>query len=270
MYIDTHTHSDFSYDADYPLEVMIKAAEDAGLSVLAVTDHCDIERLHIDHLYESMPKAAQTLLQFRGSTNLTLLCGIEVGEFCWNIPAVRRILSASPYDMVIGSVHVLHGGDDFYVLDYSTLDDNALFDLFSRSYNEALDLARFGEFDTFAHLIYPYRYFNLYERGGMAFAEQFDKQANELFHILAESGKAFEFNTASYSRGGAELALYLRYLSMFREAGGEYVTVGSDAHFPEHVGRYMKEAYFALKAAGFCTVTYFKERTPVQIPLCTD
>ena len=57
---------------------------------------------------------------------------------------------------------------------------------------------------------------------------------------------------------------------MFREAGGEYVTVGSDAHFPEHVGRYMKEAYFALKAAGFCTVTYFKERTPVQIPLCTD
>lgn len=267
MYIDTHTHSLFSYDADYPLETMVKAAEDAGLSVLAVTDHCDVERLEIDRLYDTMPKAAKALMACRKKTKLTLLCGIEIGELCWNVPAVRRILAASPYDMVIGSVHILHGGDDFYVLDYSALDDHALYDLFSRYYAEALELARFGGFDTFAHLVYPYRYFNLYERGGMAFAEQFDKQANELFHILAESGKALELNTATYSRGGAELALYLRYLSMFRAAGGEYVTVGSDAHFPEHVGRYRKEAHAALKAAGFSAVTYFKERRPVQIAL---
>ena len=161
MYIDTHTHSLFSYDADYPLETMVKAAEDAGLSVLAVTDHCDVERLEIDRLYDTMPKAAKALMACRKKTKLTLLCGIEIGELCWNVPAVRRILAASPYDMVIGSVHILHGGDDFYVLDYSSLDDDALYDMFSRYYAEALELARFGGFDTFAHLIYPYRYFNL-------------------------------------------------------------------------------------------------------------
>ena len=267
MYIDTHTHSLYSYDADYPIETMVKAAEDAGLSVLAVTDHCDMERLDADQLCETMPKAADALIACREKTELTLLCGIEIGELCWDVPAVRRILSASPYDMVIGSVHILHGGEDFYVLDYSALDDGALFDMFSRYYAEALQLARFGGFDTFAHLIYPYRYFNLYERGGMAFAEQFDKQANELFHILAESGKALELNTATYSRGGAELELYLRYLGMFRAAGGELVTVGSDAHFPEHVGRYVEDAYTALKSAGFSAVTYFKERKPVQVAL---
>ena len=129
--------------------------------------------------------------------------------------------------------------------------------MFSRYYAEALELARFGGFDTFAHLIYPYRYFNLYERGGMAFAEQFDKQANELFHILAESGKALELNTATYSRGGAELELYLRYLSMFRAAGGEYVTVGSDAHVPEHVGRYVKEALSLIHIFGFAIFVLF-------------
>lgn len=267
MYIDTHTHTDFSYDADFPLAQMVQGAERAGVSVLAVTEHCDIERLKEDRLFETMPKAADALCAYREKTDVTLLCGIEVGEARWNEPAVERILSQSPYDMVIGSVHILRNGDDFYTLDYGALDDTALYDLFSRYYDEALELARWNGFDTFAHLIYPYRYFNLYERGGMAFAEQFDKQADELFRILAENEKALEFNTASFSRGGAELALYLRYLKRFRAAGGEFVTVGSDAHFPEHVGRYMDEAHEALKEAGFGAVTYYKERKPEQVKL---
>ena len=67
---------------------------------------------------------------------------------------------------------------------------------------------------------------------------------------------------------GADVPLSLIHIfSMFRAAGGEYVTVGSDAHVPEHVGRYVKDAYTALKSAGFSAVTYFKERKPVQIAL---
>jgi len=51
------------------------------------------------------------------------------------------------------------------------------------------------------------------------------------------------------------LPLYKRY----RELGGKYCTLGSDAHYKEHVGRRLQEA-LALAAQAELTPVYFKAR----------
>ena len=58
---------------------------------------------------------------------------------------------------------------------------------------------------------------------------------------------------ASYQEKSGEL--YKRY----RELGGKYCTLGSDAHYKEHVGRRLQEA-LALAAQAELTPVYFKAR----------
>lgn len=50
------------------------------------------------------------------------------------------------------------------------------------------------------------------------------------------------------------MPLYKRY----HELGGKYCTLGSDAHYKEHVGRRLQEA--ALAAQAELTPVYFKAR----------
>jgi histidinol-phosphatase (PHP family) len=56
-------------------------------------------------------------------------------------------------------------------------------------------------------------------------------------------------------------------LERYRELGGKYVTIGSDAHVTKYVGAGFTEAAAALKRTGFDSYTIYKDRCPVQIPL---
>ena len=53
----------------------------------------------------------------------------------------------------------------------------------------------------------------------------------------------------------------------FRELGGKYVSVGSDAHYAQHIAVGIKDAMSAAKAAGFDNVTLFQKRQPIEIPI---
>ena len=84
---------------------------------------------------------------------------------------------------------------------------------------------------------------------------------------LVRKGIALELNTrGTYDwqhRVGPEDWVLRRY----RELGGEYVTIGSDAHTAAAVGAGFAEATEALRRCGFSAYTVYRERRPVQIGL---
>ncbi len=49
-------------------------------------------------------------------------------------------------------------------------------------------------------------------------------------------------------------------LRWYAEMGGERVTLGSDAHRPEHLGLHLDAALDAARAAGLKYVTQFEKR----------
>ena len=51
-------------------------------------------------------------------------------------------------------------------------------------------------------------------------------------------------------------------LKMYKDAGGEIITVGSDAHHAEHIGYGFDVARDLLLSHGFRYYTTFKERKP--------
>ena len=56
-------------------------------------------------------------------------------------------------------------------------------------------------------------------------------------------------------------------LKRYHELGGEIITVGADAHKPEHVAYDFDKVSNILKDAGFIYYTVFENRVPAFIKL---
>ena len=55
---------------------------------------------------------------------------------------------------------------------------------------------------------------------------------------------------------------HLPWVKRYRELGGEIITIGSDAHFLEHVGAGVAECMDMMKEAGYKYFTYYIDRKP--------
>ena len=80
---------------------------------------------------------------------------------------------------------------------------------------------------------------------------------------LISIGKGLEVNTGGLKYGLGFTNPHSDVIKRYRELGGEIVTVGADAHRPEHVGYEFEKAAGILKDCGFQYYTEFKERKPV-------
>ena len=173
-------------------------------------------------------------------------------------------LAAAPpeLDFVIGSVHnrsLAAGGDDFYYGDYHS--PGACYQALDDYVSSLERLASAGAYDVLGHIIYPLRYM---ARGCPEVS--MDRYADRIRVALAiaiASGRGMELNTYN----GRTLAEWRPWLALYRELGGEILTVGSDAHVPENVGQGVPEAYDLIRAAGFRYIAVYEGRKPRFVKL---
>ena len=57
------------------------------------------------------------------------------------------------------------------------------------------------------------------------------------------------------------------YVKRYRELGGEYITLGSDSHSADTIGRGIDSAMQMLVDARFHYFTFYKERHPLQFKI---
>ena len=56
-------------------------------------------------------------------------------------------------------------------------------------------------------------------------------------------------------------------LRLYRQLGGEIITVGSDAHEAVNAGAGVADAYAMMRDAGFRYVTVYEKRKPVMVSI---
>ena len=96
---------------------------------------------------------------------------------------------------------------------------------------------------------------------------RFDEIIAESFRCLAQNGKGIEINTSGYRQGYGDSFPNLKYVKLFRDLGGEIITVGSDAHTADDLGSCVDKGAETALAAGFTRLCYFKERKPCFIEI---
>ena len=265
MYLaDYHTHSAASPDGSLTVKQLAEAAVRAGLDEICVTDHVDTvlwgshaPREHFDWsgLLAQVPQARE---QYAG--RLTIRLGAELGEAPMGFDRAERLLEESPgLDFVIGSVHM--AGEKFHHFDLYYIekkDETYYHSVIDSFLEDVLRLARWGKFSVLGHLTLPLRYMN--ENHGMHMSfDGFEDEVAQVFRALIENGCGIECNV---NRGNTPLPDG-KWLKLYRELGGEIITIGTDAHTPEFVGMRARETQELLKSCGLNYVCTFEKKKPV-------
>ena len=92
-------------------------------------------------------------------------------------------------------------------------------------------------------------------------------QIDQIFRLLIQKDKALEVNTSGLRQKIGRTLPDLPLLRRYRELGGRLVTLGSDAHCTEDLGKGIDEGMETLKAAGFTEFALYVQRQPVLLPL---
>ncbi|MGG5768015.1 histidinol phosphate phosphatase domain-containing protein [Bacillus wiedmannii] len=183
-----------------------------------------------------------------------LKLGIEADYFIGGEQELQSLLALGDFDYVIGSVHFLNGWgfDNPDTKEYFKEHDlYALYDTFFKTVECAV---RSNLFDIIAHLdnikVFNYR---LDENEQLSYYK-------EIARALVETNTATEINAGLYYRYPVRemcpSPLYLQVLAKY----GVPVTLSSDAHYPNDLGKYVAENIKTLRNHDISHIATFTKR----------
>ena len=269
---DMHMHTWFSTDSEACPRDMADEAVRKGLKTICFTDHFDKDDLEwgeegifdVDAYFAEMQKLQE---EYAGKLNIRI--GIELGLRTYLKDYYEELTKKYPFDFVIGSVHnVPYKKDAEGNILYT---DPAAEKLFTdRTDKEAyrlmmettLENVRTSDcFQTLGHLDYVVRYGKSREKE-YSYTDYADI-IDEILKLLIEKEKGLEVNSAGLKYGLPFAHPHPDVLKRYRELGGEIITIGADAHKPEHIAYDFAKAEEILKSCGFKYYTEFFEQKPV-------
>lgn len=269
---DMHMHTWFSTDSEACPRDMADEAVRKGLKTICFTDHFDKDDLEwgeegifdVDAYFVEMQKLQE---EYAGKVNIRI--GIELGLRTYLKDYYEELTKKYPFDFVIGSVHnVPYKKDAEGNILYT---DPAAEKLFTdRTDKEAyrlmmettLENVRTSDcFQTLGHLDYVVRYGKSREKE-YSYTDYADI-IDEILKLLIEKEKGLEVNSAGLKYGLPFAHPHPDVLKRYRELGGEIITIGADAHKPEHIAYDFAKAEEILKSCGFKYYTEFFEQKPV-------
>lgn len=256
---DMHSHCILSFDGNDSCDDICESAIEKKIKVLAITDHCDIDGKDFDALSYCQKQFDETLrVKEKYSGLLEVLQGIEIGQGIYRKELTQKVLDTFDYDFVLGSLHNLENMEDFYFLDYGKYD---VYNLLEAYFKGLLELCQWGAFDSLAHLTYPLRYIVAREKLNVDMS-RFSEIIDAIFECLVRDNKALEINTSGLFMDLKDTLPNIEYVKRFKEAGGKYVTIGSDSHYAERIGQGIEKGIQIAYDSGFRQITVFRKREP--------
>lgn len=264
---DLHLHSSYSTDSNAPMEEMILKAIDKGLSTICFTEHVDLEYPETPDFpagsFNLNPDAfLYELLGYKSkyADKIEVLFGLECGMQPHLSRENAKIIKEHEYDFILGSVHLVDGKDVYYPSFYEGItEEEALRKYLEDTYR---NIRVFGNFDSLAHMDYIIRYCKNMDQT-YEYAKYKDIIDKVLEHLI-DREKALEINTGSLRMGMKECNPCFDVMKRFHELGGEFVTIGSDAHTPADIAHGFDKAAELLSACGYKYYTVFSGRIPMQ------
>lgn len=267
---DIHMHSSFSSDSEAPMESMVQGAIGKGLKTICFTEHLDydypvregaISPLFIVDLDAYQKKCMEVKEKYK--SEIEILFGIEMGLMPYLSKRYQKDADKYPFDYIIGSSHLVNGADPYEPYFWETRDEKTAYGEYFQTIID--NIKNFKSFNTYGHIDYIVRYGP--DKNNNYSYEKYSALIDEILHLIIENGLSLEVNTAGYKYGLGQPNPQADILMRYRQMGGERISIGADAHKPEHIAYDFDKAENLLKACGFKYHTLFKERKPVMIPL---
>lgn len=273
MSVDYHLHSHISHDGMGPIAEHVRRAEEMGLAEICFTEHLDFflsaDALTCDTI-PSEPRLREFLEEVsrvRQRSGIRVMAGVELDYRPECDRWVRELLQRFELDFVLGSVHNVGSWP------VSGPAELALAFFRERGVQQGcLDYLRIveqavatGLFDSFAHLDLMKRFRP--ENGRLMLEGELLDRTVSILELMASTRTGIEVNAAGIKHPAGEPYPSLELLRLARERGVEILTVGSDSHLPETIGRGIEAALALAREAGYTAVCTFQRRAPSRVAI---
>ncbi len=257
MLADYHMHTSFSDDSNYPMKDCIERAISLGFDEICFTEHID-HGCHTSYCCncEEYYKAYE-MYKKQFEKDITLKFGIEFGAQAHHKKYFDEIFSKYPFDFALLSFHQVQD-KELWNQDFQTGKSQAEY---NRIYFEEMlkTVQVFDNFSVLAHMDLMRRY----DRCGEYPFKYIKDQVEEILRLIIEKGKGIEVNTSSFRYKLEDLTPSRDILKLYRELGGEIITIGSDSHRAEQVGAMIPYVRDELKNMGYKYFCTFDKMKPI-------
>lgn len=276
MFCDYHVHTQFSDDSEYIMENVIKDAIAMNMNEICFTDHVDYgikvdqeslrkeEILKLSQGHEFIPLNIHYPHYFKEIERLrkiysqiTIKQGMEFGMQTHTIQLFQNLFERYDFDFIILSCHQVED-KEFWTQDFQKGKTQQEYNL--RYYQEILNIiTQYKNYSVLGHLDLITRY----DQAGHYSFQNIKSIITEILKIVIQDGKGIEINTSSHRYNLKDLTPSRDILKLYKELGGQIITIGSDSHQKEHLGAYIKETKKELKSLGFEYYCTFKNMKPI-------
>jgi len=266
---DLHTHTALCRHASGTPDEYLAAARKAGLAYWGVSDHFPAPAGY-DAAFRMAPDdlpryfdILDSLREAADGSSLTVLAATEFDYVPGRMDEVFAMIDPlrPKFDYLIGSVHYV---GEFAFDDPDKLDEWPRFGVDAVWDGYLTDLKAFvelGGFNVMAHSDLPKKFgFRPSDR------ENVLRRMTEIYECAAAKGIRLELNTAGLRVAADEIYPAPDLLRAAFRAGMK-ITLGSDAHKPEHVAYAFDRAAALARTIGWTTHTAFFHGNAVELPL---
>ena len=255
---DYHTHTSFSSDSKANMADMIDSAFKTGIKELAITDHYDPDYPDPNFHFEIDLVAYHKALDEAKETNRNRIKIVKGLEICIQHGDTLKKCTAEShafdYDFIIGSFHCAEG----YEIDTDRFYKNrSAEDSYIAFYTYMHDcLKQYTDYDVIGH-------FNIIDRYSDRIPDSsiYMGLVEEILRLIISDGKGIEINTSSFRYGMGERTTPAKEIfKLYKDLGGEIVTIGSDAHRMKDIGCKFDYSVEMIKSVGLKYLATFDQR----------
>jgi len=257
MFPDYHIHTNFS-DGHHTHDEMVYSAKVSGLSEIGFSDHISLKPVGWAMDLQKLPALVELISHLqRKSSSIAIRFGAEVDYLPDKVLETQQLINSLPLDYVIGSVHFI--GDWNFDTDYSGYAGIDIDDFYRNYFRLIGEAAQTRMFDIIGHAdlakkfaVYPsFKLKTIYEQTAK---------------IFSESDVVVELNTSGKDKPCSEYYPSVDFLEVLHHYKVP-VTLGSDAHVEQNIGKYFDEAASLLKSIGYKEIVTFNRRKRNRIKL---
>jgi len=265
MVADYHTHTALCKHGEGSVMDYVRRGVVVGLDEIGCSEHIPlphdfdlVHRMRLDQFSrEYMPQVLDA--RERANSQIKIRFGIEAEYYAGTEEWVRGFIAEHDFDYVIGAVHFLGqwGFDDpVFVHRYEERDIDRIYEEFFETVKRS---ASSGLFDIIAHC-------DLVKKFGHRPGKDFTDQIRDMLEIVKKHDLCIEVNTSGLRKPVKEIYPSEHILSVARDLRLP-MTLGSDAHSPEDVGRDFNAAVDLIERYGGGKLAVFEKRERRLVPI---
>ena len=236
-FVDYHVHSNFSCDGKSTLFEMSQRAIDLGIEEIGFSDHMDFEPKDWGFGFFNYERYTSEIhdVQEYFKDKLVIRKGVEIDyQRCFE-DEVKEWLQDKKFDFIIGSVHYLN----HEIIGHKLVKSNTLKTLYDVYFKEVYHSIESGLFNVLGHFDLVSRYIDNERTARKSF--DYRRKVNSILGEIVKKTMYLEVNSKGLRETYKDTTPSKDIVKSFINNGGTLLSIGSDAHSTQELGRGIKE-----------------------------